>query len=292
MPFVADERIREAMLPLGGGVFRLEGAPSGRFPFSSMKRRDGSPIQTGDTCCVSFVQAGGHALVAGATYAAGGAETLTVIAGKIFKTSAGDGVSIPPFDTGNPGECFNTTAADLLAQFTLDGVLLDPEKFRKTIIKFAGAFDDEVGIQDLEGIVSLGTSATNQRLAGILAMNKTVTEAADGVDRFSDPSGIGTVKRVGQKVAPTERNVAIVAGNVATLLDASDPLGQWRVTAWVQAAPANNASIRIFGHAADPVTSERIENGFLAWDLSGVNLRIRNDSGEAISLSYTVERIG
>lgn len=297
--FVADERIREAMFPLGGGVFRLDGAPPGRFPFSSIKRRDGSAIQTGDQLVASFIQTGGVAICAGATYTSGGANTLTILADKVFKTSHADGVSIPGFDTGSPGECFLTTAADLLAQFTLAGELLNPDKFRKTVLKLVSAFDDEIGIVNGEGILAAagatlpaGGGNFGDGLGGFFMMLKAFTEAADGVDRFGDPSGVGTIFRLPVKVSPTRRNNLIVSGNTFEVHDAADTKGHWQVRGWLEAAPENNCRIDIYGHAADPRTSGRIENGVLAFDLLGTKLRIRNDSGADVVLSYTKERIG
>ena len=304
MAFFLDEAVRESMQPAGGAVFNLLGPVAGRQAFSQAKRFDGTAVQTGDKTCVTVVQNISGVIVRAvsiATLTLGGSNLLTLNstphpAGSMYFSTAG--ASFPGFNTLDVGEVFITTAVPLLAQFDDTGQLLNPFNYRKTIAPDdLATFLAEIGVQDNEAVIALqrvGNAFT--RLGGLFAQNHASTGTADNIDKFVNPNtGQGRVDRVPLKVVPTSRGNTIGAGGVLDILDASDPLGQWFITAWRETVSATRLQGAVLGDAADPkifgvIESEAPPN--LEFQLSGTTVRLRNASGTQGNFSYTIERVG
>ena len=86
MAFFLDERVREACLPLGGGVFSLQGAVALRQTFAAASRLDGTPVQDGDVTCITVAQTGIGAATFIAVLNLGGTPTLTPASARITRS--------------------------------------------------------------------------------------------------------------------------------------------------------------------------------------------------------------
>ena len=309
MAFFQDEAVRESMQPAGGAVFNLLGAVDGRQPFSSAKRRDGTPVQSGDKTCVAVVQKVGgvtYRAVSVATLTLGGSNFLTLDttawpAGKMYFSTAG--ASFPGFNTADVGEVFITTAVPLLAQFDDQGALIDPLNFRRTLAPSTiAAFLAEIGVADNEAVVALGRSgAAYNGLGGLFAQNNASTGTVDNVDKHANPNtGQGRVDRVPIKVAPTFRGNVIGAGGVVALqaiwapFNLADPTAEYFVHAWREGQPSTQVAGYFIGHASAPVPyncSESADAG-LRFDIAGTELRLLNAALSSINVSVVIERIG
>jgi hypothetical protein len=310
MAFFKDEAVRETVQPAGGAVFNLLGPVDGRQDFASAKRKDGTPVQTGDRCPVGLVQkvAGvTERVVAIATLTLGGANILTLNtvaypSGKMYFSTAGG--AFPTFDVNSTGEAFITNAIPLTPGFDDDGNLEDPFNFRKTLTPAdIATFLAEIGLSDNEAIVALGRSGAGfNGIGGLFAQNDASTGTDDNVDKFTNPnSGQGKVDRVPIKVSPTLRGNTIGAGGVLSIasvipwFDASDPTAEYFINAWDEADAQTRLQSYWMGHATTPqpfLVHESAEPALLEFDLIGTDVRIKNTTGGSRTYSLVVERIG
>lgn len=308
--FFLDEAVRETMRPAGGGVFNLLGAVSGGQAFANAKRFDGSPVQTGDTTCVTAVQLVNGAkirAVAKATLTLGGTNTLTLDgvphpAGFMFFSTSG--ASLPSFNTLTTGEVFVAGAAALFAIFNFDGVLLQSANFRKTILtENLTAFLAQQVIADNEAVLHIGRSgASYSGLGGLFLQNNAATGTADSVDKFINPNASGgRSERPPIKAQPTLREITIGAGGVASInayapwFNPADPLADYFVTAWDNANFDVTLSGWWKGHATDPkprLIQEHADPPELKFDLTSGDVRIVNTTGATKTISAVVERVG
>lgn len=291
--FVMDELTRETCTFVSPTVLNLTGAVALHTRFRDMKRRDGSPAQSGDTTSVAAVQLpAGRALVK-ATLTLGAQDQLTLDTGEIYKSTAGAG--LPGFSSaGAPGEVYVAAPVQFFQTFDDQGNLLRPDLFRRSAFpaKVVADFLAELGTVDREAVAALGVGASFDALAGLFAMDLASSETADGEDVFvNDHSATGRVKRVPFKPWPTRRGDNIVLGGALTLFAAATPGRVWRVLAW-DATRTHVASALVIGDAAAPVLIKQFEVGLIAFELAGTSINIRNNTGGAITLSHIKPVIG
>ena len=300
MAYFLDERIREACLPAGGGssVFTLQGPAPNRRPFREAKRFDGSAVQDGDITTIGVVQQGVGAAVFAARLNLAGADTLTLVeSGLIYQTTAAGGSGLPAFVNTGAADVFCTLAVPNLAIFDHLGNLLQSLFFRRTIapVDFT-AFLAQTAVGADEAIVAAsvqngGGLSTSQKLAkrlgGLFVQNNGASGLADGRDKFLHPqAGSGRIERVGLKIAPTERSIAVAASGRAEILVADAP----DTSFWFRVHRNDTPSVRLngaaYGHATDPdVDFER--NGALAIDVAGASIGFRNTDSVSRTFSTT-----
>lgn len=301
MAFFLDERVREACLPAGGGVFTLQGAAALRQSFANAKRLDGTPVQDADITCVTVAQTGIGSATFIATLNLGGTPTLTLsgVAGAIKFSTAG--ASLPTFDTGSSADVFCTMSVDNMALFDHQGNLLQTALFRGAIIPpDLTDYFAQSSIVDQEAVVAIsvenggGLTLPQKRakgLAGIFVHDDAGSGTADNIDKFAPPGAAsGRTYRAGIKVAPTIRGIVLAAGGVQSILAAPAAGETWEVEAYDEANKANFLKGTVIGHATDPDILNIIERGTLGFSQSGTDVRIRNNAGAPGTFAYTLER--
>lgn len=168
-------------------------------------------------------------------------------------------------------------------------LIADPTPFRKTIARtLMSDFLAEPSPSDLEALSVLGVGAAFDGLGGLFALDQSATGAADGKDKFLHPSSAGFVRRVGIKVAPTTRNIAIPAGNVYSLFDAAAADSVWDFEAHRVDSPDHHVQGTINGGALPYVDYDRA--GLVGVTGSGTFPQIRNDDSVSRNFSVTIER--
>lgn len=289
MVWFLDERVREGGTFTSPTVIRLGGEKANHRRFRDALRPDGNAVQSGDRTCVGVVQGGVGAAVCVAQLTLGAEDTLTLQsgAGKIYQSTSWPG--LPTFQTaGSAADVFITSAVDLFAQFDEDGALLQTDLFRAALFKdkIIAGFLSENGTADREAVLALGVAAAFDGLGGAFAKDDASATAEDGVDYFeNDFTNSGRIKRVNLKPWRTERGFNVADGQIQQLLAASNADRTWLVH--VQAVGgAHRAAAFVTGHASDPQVDVLYEYGSIAFDLSGVNLRARNNSGGPLTLQY------
>lgn len=295
MAFFRDELAREKCTFLSSTSLKLDGVFSEFYVrFADSKRRDGSAVQTGDTCIVGVAQTGVGRAVCRATLTLGATTTLTLDSSLILKSTAGSG--LPGFSSaGAQGDVALVSTAEDPA-FDDVGNLLNPDRFRlgvvKPEIKGATGFIGEIGTVDKEGVFGLGLDAAGDGLAGPYYRATGTLPAADGEDVLANLDNPAIILvRAGMKLARTYRNDALAAGNFLSLLTASAPARAWLVSVW-DSTRAHRAAAIVHGHASDPQVDVIHEFGATPFELQGVNVGIRNNSGGALTIAHVRPVIG
>lgn len=289
----ADELVRESAVFTSSTVLTLGGAVANHIKFSEAKRRDGAAVQSGDRACVGVVQAGVGFAVCMAQLTLGAEAKLTLDASKIFQSSAG--ASLPGFSAaGAAAEVYITNSVDLIPSFDENGVLLSPDKFRKTIVpeKIVNGFLSELGTVDNEGVIALGVDSAFDGLAGLFGMDAADSTTEDGIDVFeNDHTSTGRVKRLSLKPWPTKRGNAIPDGNAYTLYPASTAGEKRLVAAWTADGSAAMLGF-VIGHATNPQIFPIYERGNIKFDESGTNVQVRNLTGGSVTINSINPVIG
>lgn len=293
MVWFQDELVRESGTFTSATVIRLGGAAGNHIRFRDAKRRDGSAVQSGDRTNVTVFQAGVGFAICSAQLTLGADDTLTLDASKVRQTSAGSG--LPTFSSsGAAADVFISDAIDLSVGFDENGAIIEPDLFRKAIVKdkIVAGFLSENGTVDGEGVVGLGTSASFDDLAGVFAYDADYAVAEDGEDVFeNDFTSTGRVRRLSLKPWPTKRGDALAAGNLLALLTASTADRIWLVIVEANGG-AHRAAAIVTGHASDPQVDVIHEFGSLAFELSGTSLGVRNNSGGSLTIRHIKPIIG
>lgn len=295
MAWFLEERIREGGIPASASVINLQGAVTTFLAFSQAKRRDGSAVQSGDQTCVTVVQAGGLSCTCRGTLTLGGTNTVTLDASKIYQST--NGAALPSFDTNSPVDIFITTAVPLLAQFDDAGNLLDPDLFRVALIKIintVGGFSAELGTVDGEAVVAPGVDAAGDELGGLFRYDISDSTPADDVDVVENiNTAVGRLMRMSMKPWPTTRDQNVLAGNSLTIGDLAPAGGKPAflrlVCAWSDDGAHWSAAI-VLGHASAPYVRVLFEHGSLPFELSGTQLRVRNDTGGTLTV-HTIKPV-
>lgn len=226
MAWITDELTHEYFEKTATtGVFNLTGAKTSYATFASATRRDGNPLVSGTDKAVVAFRAGAKFLLAAVTITIGAPSTLTVDGTKIYRTSEGDGVSIPDFDAG--GEVYITKLADHDLGRDPDGSMIAPEILRfNQVMKTPQDFAAEVGTLAAEAVGVLGQqigadtedTAIDDYSGGLFAHNSAETDAATGKDILAPPSGAGMRMRVAIKPSLT-RIKNLLAATPSEVLD-------------------------------------------------------------------------
>ena len=293
--FFMDELCREACTFLSATTLRLDGAPAYFTTFRSALRRDGTPVQSGDTTSIGVAQAPGNRAIVKATLTLGAQDTLTLStnAADLYKSTAGAG--LPAFSpAGAAGDVYCSAPVDFFQTFDDAGNLLRPELFRNNAFpeKVVLDFLSELGTLHREAVFAQGVAAAEDGLAGLFAMDTLSSSAEDGEDVFeNDHTTTGRVKRLSTKPWPTKRGDNIGSGNALDLFSAAAAGRRWLAAAW-DATGAHSAIAFVLGHATDPYVDVIREDGAIAFELSGTTIRIRNNTGGAATISHIKPIIG
>lgn len=296
MTFVIDEITREACDFASATTLNLTGELLYHKRFRDMFRRDGTPVQSGDTTSVGVAQANAGRAICRATLILGAQDQLVLDAGKVYKSTAG--ASLPAFSpVGAAGEVYCAAPVDFFQMFDDAGNLLNPDLIRAATYpeKIVADFLSELGTVDKEAVLALGVNAAFDTLAGFFAMDTSsplASAAADGEDIFqNDHTATGRVRRLSLKPWPTKRGDNIATGNALTLFAASTAGRLHLVLAW-DATGAHYAMAMVLGHATDPILVPIFEFGSIGFEVAGTSINLRNNSGGAITVSHIKPVIG
>lgn len=291
MAFFRDELARETCTFLSATTLKLNGAYSEFYVrFRSCKRRDGTAVQSGDTCIVGVAQTGVGRAVCRAALTLGADDTLTLDNSLIKQSTAGSG--LPGFSSsGAVGEVYIASTADDAA-FDDAGNLLRPDLFRlsqfKRTIEGAGGFIGELGTVDNEAVLALGKASASDPdyLGGPVWYDAQSSETPDGLDVWQNlNTSTGRILRLPIKLARTKRGDALASGNLLTLHNFSTAGLRWLVDVF-DATAAHRATALVLGHASDPQVDVLCEMGALPFELSGTSLGVRNNSGGALTVAH------
>lgn len=308
--FIIDELTEEdgTRSTSSNTTFLLDGAPGGRLPISSMRRRDGTPIQTEDRIPVTISAEGGRFVTATATVSLTAPQSITVIESTIRRSSA-DG-SMPTFDAGQSVRIKVVLTGHHAVAVDDEGKPTRPELFRSgAIIKTSDEFEGESGSVDGEAVVVLGgqelvdgvaltaRKAREADDAGLFVQDDAATAAADGRDVLA--SATGRKVRVGIKAGVTDTAQSIPAGTVLELfptlpktrctyhVDVTAKDGSAKATAvidFLDPPEAGAAAVVGTGHVLH-------EEGSFAFVDSAATPQVRNLSDAGIPVDVTKTRI-
>lgn len=309
--FFLDELIAEGVTFTSPTTMTLNGAasptnaPSNFYRrFRDAKRPDGTPVQSGDTTMVAVAQSPAGRALTVATLTLGATDTLTLSTATNDIRQSTAGASLPSFSSaGAIGIAYIATSIDLFSVYDNNGGLLNPDRFRD------GLMPDDLAAILAQGTITDGekvfaAAAENgggltlaqlraKRTGGVFMQDNAASGANDGVDTFTaSGAGSGRLKRVGIKVAPTERAIALLAGGVVDIV--TPAAGQvFVVDAFDEASPATHLSGRLVGLAggADVDILDIDQTATLEFAASGATVRLRNNSGSSGTFAYTLERI-
>lgn len=292
--FVMDEIVRETCQFTSATALRLTGAKEFHRTFRSMKRRDGTAVQSGDTTSVGVVQSPGKRAICRATLTLGAEDTLTLDSGNVYGSTDAGG-ALPGFSSaGAPGEAYCTAPRDFFQVFDDAGNLLRRDFFRDAMFppKLVADFLSELGTVDREAVLSLGVNAAFDDLGGLFAMDTVSAVAEDGEDIFeNDNTGNGRVRRLSLKPWPTARNANILTGN-ALAIGAFATANRVNLLKVWDATGAHAAMAFAIGHAADPKLIVLYEVGNIKFEQSGTTISIRNNDAGTLTLAHIKPIIG
>ena len=293
MVWFKDELVRESATVLSPTSLQLTGAKANHIRFRNALRRDGNPVQSGDRLRVGVIQAGVGRAICSAVLTLGATDTLTLDASKILQSTAGAG--LPTFTSqGNAADVYITNGVDDLLGVDEDGELINPEVVRRTTVPATviGGFLDELGTENLEGVLALGLAASFDDLGGFFAFDINSSAVADGEDVFENiHSSTGRARRLSIKPWPTFRNNTVPAGNVLSVFSADAAGRVRRVVAWSDDGLHRCAAL-VHGHASDPQVDVEYEYGDVVFDLVGTDVRIRNNFTAPLTFNYIRPVIG